>query len=79
MLSETAASGPVEHWTTRKLVELIPNSTKSLWLQGGSGGGGWVRELEDRGALVRRGKGWLGRRADIVAALASKPEPARAA
>lgn len=58
-----AAVGPVELWSAQRLTELVPGSTRKLWLTS------WVPALVKAGALVKRGKGWLGRSGAIEAGL----------
>lgn len=57
------ASGKIlESWSVRRLVDRVPGSSVKQWR-------GWTRELMAAKVLVKRGKQWLGRWADIEAAL----------
>jgi len=56
--------GPIELFTAKKLVELIPGSTRKRWLTV------WVPALVKRNVLVKSGQQWLGRRTQIETALA---------
>lgn len=58
-------SGPVEKWDTAKLVELVPGSSRKLWLNS------WVPALVKLGVLRKLGKAWVARRVAIETALES--------
>lgn len=45
------------------LIDLVPGSTRGLWIRR------WIPELIAAGVLVKRGKRFLGRPSDVVAAL----------
>ena len=49
-------------WGTRDFLALIPGSRPKTWRA-------WIRELVAARILVKRGKGWLGRRSQIEAGL----------
>jgi hypothetical protein len=59
---EATVSGPIERWTMKRLCELVPGSTRRSW-------NAWIPELVRSGVLRKVCKTWLGRRADIEAAL----------
>ncbi len=52
-------------WSARRLEELVPGSTRKLWLTR------WIPDLVRIGVLCKAGKAWLGRRSSIEAALLS--------
>ena len=56
------AEDPIERWELDTLVQLIPRSTPTYWRR-------MVRVLVARRTLVKSGRGWLGRRSEIEAAL----------
>jgi hypothetical protein len=53
----------LERWDTERLVELVPGSTRKLWLTQ------WVPSLMKAGVLRKLGRAWIARRAAIEAAL----------
>lgn len=53
----------VELFSATACVDLVPGSTRRLWLTR------WIPELVAAGVLVKRGKSWLGVRSEIVNAL----------
>lgn len=53
----------VERWSSQRLAEAFPGTSPKLWLES------LVPAMIAAGALVKRGRGWLGRRGDIEAAL----------
>ena len=52
----------LERFDIARLLTVIPGSTRRHWME-------WTRLLVAQKVLVKRGKGWLGRRAAIEAAL----------
>jgi hypothetical protein len=60
---------PIERWTIRSLRALIPNTSAANWRRV------FLPELLAQRVLVKRGKGWLGRRNEIEAALLNSPIP----
>ena len=71
--SELRVSDAVERWTVARLVDLVPGSSRRTWLTE------LVPELVGARVLRKVGKGWLGRKGAIEAALLSPsgPPPAR--
>jgi len=59
-------SDSVARWTIASLRNLVPGSRRAPWLRN------LVPELIAQGALVKKGKAWLGRQLDIEAALLGK-------
>jgi hypothetical protein len=53
----------IELYSVRGLVDLVPGSTRKVWL------GNWIPMLTSAGVLRKRGRGWVGRRHEIEAAL----------
>lgn len=58
----------VERWTIARLCELVPGSTRRAWLAS------WIPQLVKARVLRKMGKGWVGRRSAIEAALLAPPE-----
>jgi hypothetical protein len=52
------SAGAIERWTMKNLIELVPHSTKRTWQT-------WIPQLVAKGVLRKKGRAWLGRRADI--------------
>jgi hypothetical protein len=61
----STSSSALERWTVKSLCQLVPGSTRRNW-------NSWIPGLVAAGVLTKRGKGWLGRRAEIEAALVVK-------
>jgi hypothetical protein len=52
----------IVRWSRDALVQLVPGTTTTYWRR-------QIPFLVARGALVKSGRGWLGRRSEIEAAL----------
>jgi hypothetical protein len=61
--SVSASQTPVERWTSARLAELVPGSTRKWWHVS------MVPTLVAAGVLRKVGNAWLGRRSAIEAAL----------
>lgn len=67
-----ATEDAVRRWQLHDLVGLVPGSSPKVWRTD------YVPSLIAAGALHKRGRGWLGRRSDIEAALLGTPaQPGR--
>ena len=56
----------LERWTVRKLLELIPGTSRAFWRHTA------LPSLVANGVLVKIGRGWVGRRVAIEAALLNR-------
>ncbi len=58
----------MERWTSARLAATVPGTTRGWWKRT------MAPELARRGVLRKIGRGWFGRRGEIVAALAAGVE-----
>lgn len=57
------ASADLARWNVAALVELVPGTTRRIWLAE------LIPSLVASSVLVKRGRAWFGRRSEIEAAL----------
>lgn len=60
-------AGGLELWSVESLVDLVPGSSRKLWLVS------WIPNLKRSGALRKVGRKWIGRRSVIERELLSGP------
>jgi hypothetical protein len=59
---ELERAGVLERWSTARLVELLPGTTRGMWSK-------WAPALVEAGVLARVGRGWIGVAEEIITAL----------